>query len=237
MNMSTPAQHARFACLCLGVFLFLPLLSCAQPAPHSLILFGTVVADSRVFLTPHSPALSDRNRTFDFGSTATASLAYRYQLSTTTLLQFRGEYIDLLDQSLDAVGTPFGQGFESLSLETSVMFQLPIGGHSFRMCIGGGGGVYAAARSYSVAGIDAETMRIIPAVDIHVLLSVEYFFVDSFSLRADVLFRDPQISAENAFPVDAVTANDITYPLKNEPFRSTINLNGNVYLLGFCWYF
>ncbi len=235
--MHTPRQHAWFTCLCLGVFVFIPSPLSAQHLPHSLILFGTVVADSRIYVAPLSPDFSERNQTFSFGSSATASAAYRYQLSSTTLLQFRGEYLHLLELSHDALGTPGEQGFDAYSIETSVMFQLPVGGRSFRMCIGGGGGVYAAVRKYSIAGIEAEPQRIIPAVDIHVLLSAEYFFLNNFSLRGDVLFRDPQISAENAFPVESVTANGFTYPLKKEPFRSTVNLNGNVYLLGICWYF
>jgi hypothetical protein len=235
--MNTPGQFAAFVTLCLGVSLFLPLSAVTQPSPHGISLFATGISASRIYLTPQAPNQADRNRTYDFGASAAASIAYRYQLTPSTLFQFRVEYLHVQDETKDAIGTSFLQGHANWSMESSAMFQLPLGGSSFRMCIGGGAGVYLATRQYSVAGVKADAVRVIPAIDIHVLLTAEYFLRHNVSLRADVLFRDPQISAENVFPYPSVVSNGIEYPLNTAPFRSTVNVNGNVYLLGVAWYF
>jgi hypothetical protein len=235
--MRTPGLIESIAFLCLGVFLFYPQLSVSQPAPHSVTVYGTVIAGSRIYLFPQSSDATLRNSTLDFSSSSTVSLAYRFQLSSSTLLQCRGEYFSVTDDRLDAVGTLTRHGFDSFALETSLLFQLPFGGEIVRMCIGGGGGVYAAFRDYAVASVEAESQRLIPALDIHILLSVEWFFYRNLSLQGEVLFRDPQISAENAFAQDRVVSNGIEYPLQKSPFRSTVNLNGNVYLLGLSLYF
>ena len=235
--MNTPRQIACALKICLGVFLVFPIQLFGQPSAHSLTLFGTTISESRIYLSPQAFDQSERNRVYDFGGLTTVSFAYRHQLSSSSLLQFRAEYLNNQEQILDQIGTPLRHGYEAAALEASALFQLPLGGDAFRLCMGGGGGFYLATRMYSVAGVDAGIVRSIPAVDIHVLISAEYFFSDSFSLKADVLFRDPVINTENAFPVSSVTANGFDYPLKTEPFRSTVNLNGNVYMLGLGWYF
>lgn len=235
--MRTPRLIESIAFLCLGVSLFFPRAILSQPTSRSVSVYGTVISGSRIYLHPQSSDADLRNATFDFSASTTVSLAYRLQLSSSTLLQCRGEYFSVTDNQIDAVGTPTRHGFDAFALETSLLFQLPFGGKILRMCIGGGGGVYAAVREYSVATVEAESQRLIPTLDIHILLSVEWFFYRNLSLQGEVLFRDPQISVENAFSRDRVLNNGIEYPLQQTPFRATVNLNGNVYLLGLCLYF
>ncbi|MCZ7557434.1 MAG: hypothetical protein M5R41_13625 [Bacteroidia bacterium] len=235
--MRTPRLIESIAFLCLGVSLFFPRVSLSQPTSRSISLYGTVIEGSRIYLYPQSSDATIRNSTFDFSAASSVSLAYRLQLSSSTLLQCRGEYFSVSDHQTDAVGTPTRHGFDSFALETSLLFQLPFGGEIIRMCIGGGGGVYAAVREYSIATVQAESQRLIPTLDIHILLSLEWFLYRNLSLQGEVLFRDPQISVENAFPQDRVLNNGIEYPLQQVPFRSAVNLNGNVYLLGLCLYF
>jgi hypothetical protein len=233
--MRTPRLIESITFLCLGVFLFSVHHVRAQPFSQSVIC---VRHCHRRF--PDLP-LSAIIRRLSAKSDARFFSELRYSLAGVslsallyTLLQCRGEYLSVpADLSIDAVGTPTSKVSIPSRWRPACCFSFLSVAELVRMCIGGGGGsVFSIKEVRRLAGIEAESQRIIPALDIHMLLSVEWFFYRNLSLQGEVLFRDPQISAENAFAQDHVRSNGIEYPLQKSPFRSTVNLNGNVYLLG-----
>jgi hypothetical protein len=117
-----------------------------------------------------------------------------------------------------------------------MLFSLPFSTERFDMFVGGGVGLYTGRRIYLVADAEAEHVSSTPAVGIHVVVGAEYLVAGGVGVRFEVLFRDPQMGVENRFPQSSVTSRGVTYPLQTAPFRSNINLNGNVYSLGICFY-
>ncbi len=220
-----------------GVLFLLPATLMAQQLTSSLTLSINSLSSARIYIAPQSPDPVERVTTDDLGSALSASLAWRYEFAPALLAHARVEYIGADEERLDRVGTALLTGYRAGALEAGVLFALPFGGSSFRMLVGGGGGLYTAHRRLATAGVTAESTATIPVFDIHVLISAEYFPLRSLAVRADLLFRDPQIPTENAYAQSSVRSNGITYPLKTEPFRSTVNLNGNVYSLGLAWYY
>ncbi len=215
---------------CLFLLLFSP--AYAQRGEHSISLFGGFVDDAQIFLFPQSPDPIARQQTADVGASFTGAVSWRYRFIPTLSAELRAEYLSHDSESSDVVGTPVVQGFRIAMFEGSALFSLPFSTKRFEMYVGGGIGLYSGRRLYSIAGIESEHVSSIPAVGIHVLVGAEYLFAGNLGVRGEVIFRDPQMGVENRFPQPSVTSHGITYPLQTTPFRSNINLNGNVYSLG-----
>ncbi|MCB2203596.1 hypothetical protein KQI65_02515 [bacterium] len=209
----------------------------AQHRLHSLSFFGGIVEDSQIFLSPQSPDPVERQANTDIGSTFGYGLSYRYRLFSTVALQLHGEYVHARSSYRDQVGTKIENGYDVWIAEVSGMFMLPFSSRRFEMFVGAGAGMYVGRRVYVIADVSSETASSLPAFGIHVLVGAEYLLTDHLGLRADIVFRDPQMSVENRFPLSTVQSNGVAYPLETSPFLSHVNLNGNVYAIGISWHF
>jgi|GEM_PF-2517345 len=235
--MLSPRKNLKWLFLIWGIFLLPDSSVYTQHPSHDITLAGNLLSNSRIYVSPQSsdPVLRQASVTMD--PAWSAALMYRLELVPSVLLRFRGEYLSASRELHDRHGTRSIDGYDAAAFESSAMFALPIASKRVRVCVGGGIGLYVAQRRLSIAGVVASSSASTAAVDIHVLLSGECFLLRTFSLRAEVLFRDPHISVQNAFPIPEVVSNGIPYHLNTEAFRSTINLNGNVYSVGLSWYF
>ncbi|MBE0645966.1 MAG: outer membrane beta-barrel protein [Bacteroidetes bacterium] len=236
--MKHPRWMPLFSALLRGCLFFLLAASAfAQRTDHSVAIYGGFIDDAQIFLSPQSPDPVQRQQTRNVGASYSGAVSWRYRINPTLALQLRGEYLVNETENVDAVGTMNVDGFHLAMFESSALFSLPFSTRRFDMYVGGGVGLYGGKRVYSIAGSEAEHISGTPAFGIHVLLGAEYLFAAGFALRFEVLFRDPQMGVENRFTQPSVTSHGVTYPLQTEPFRSNINLNGNVYALGLCYYF
>lgn len=241
--MPIPRWSHTFFVLRRGIFLsiLLTLFSqsalLSQPLRHAVSLSAGLIEDSRIFVSPQSPDAVERQRTTNLGATTGYGGSYRYRLWPSVAVQLHGEFVHERSGAQDLAGTRIENGFDIWLMELSGMFSLPFSSERFEMYVGGGAGVYVGRRSYAVAGVASETASSLPAFGIHILVGAEYLVTSQLGLRADVVFRDPQMSVENRFRQSAVQANGVTYALDTEPFLSHVNLNGNVYSLGVSWHF
>jgi hypothetical protein len=69
------------------------------------------------------------------------------------------------------------------------------------------------------------------------LVGMEVHITGSLSGTFEWRFRNPMITTENVFDQTTVSSNGVDYPLDTSPFTSRVNLNGNVFRLGFGWAF
>lgn len=238
IDMKSPRVKYAGTALLRGLFLFLLAASLqAQTHDHSVSFSVGYLDASQIFLYPQSSDPVQRDETADIGGTLCYSGGYRFTLHPSVALQLHAEFASARSSRRDQVGTVVENGFNVWLLEANAVFMLPFSTRRFQMYVGGGGGMYNGRRVHSIAGIPAETVKSTPAVGIHVLVGAEYFLTEQLAARADIIFRDPQISVENRFPQKSVLSNGVEYPLRDDPFLSHINLNGNVYSLGFSWYF
>ncbi len=239
--MNIPRWSHTLSVLRRGIFIFLLLLPSAmlhtQSHRHALSVSVGLIEDSRIFVSPQSPDPVERQTTTNLGSTTSYGGSYRYLLFPSVTLQLHGEYVHERSESTDLAGTRIQNGFDIWLAEASGIFSLPFSSDRFIMYVGGGAGFYIGRRSYAVADAAAETVSSVPAFGIHILVGAEYMVLPRVGIRADVVFRDPQISVENRFRQSSVRANGVEYPLSTDPFLSHVNLNGNVYSLGVSWHF
>lgn len=237
-DVKSPRVKSAGTALLRGLFLFLLTLPLhAQTGDHSIALSVGYLDASQIFLYPQSSDPVLRDETADIGSSFCYAGGYRFNLYPSIAVQLHAEYVSGRSSRSDQVGTVEKNGFDVWLLEADAVFTLPFSTRRFQMYVGGGGGMYLGRRIHSIAGVSAETVSSTPAVGIHVLVGAEYMLTEHLAVRADIIFRDPQISVENRFPQERVLSNGVEYPLRDEPFRSHINLNGNVYSLGWAWYF
>ena len=224
-----------------GMFFFLLCIitgtALGQEFQHAISISGGWMEDSRIFISPQSPDPVSRQSSTDVGGNIAWSASYRMHITPTVLLQLHGEYVHAHLSEADQVGTIIENGYDVELVECSGVFTLPFSSERFSMFIGGGIGAYFGHRVYSIAGVSAETVSSTPAFGIHVLVGAEYLLTRQLGVRADIRFRDPQMSVENRFPQSSVLSNGVEYPLESAPFLSYINLNGNVYSLGLSWHF
>ncbi|MDT8322469.1 MAG: hypothetical protein RRA94_00040 [Bacteroidota bacterium] len=241
--MQIPRWSHTYTVLRRGIFLsVLLILPCrealvSQPRLHAISVSAGLIEDSRIFVSPQSPDPVERQRTTNLGATTGYGASYRYRLYQSVTLQLHGEFVHTRSSSRDLAGTRMENGFDIWLLEVAGMFSLPFSSDRFEMYVGGGAGVYVGRRSYAVADAISETVSAVPAFGIHILVGAEYLLTRHLGIRADVVFRDPQMSVENRFRQSSVTANGIVYELGTAPFLSHVNLNGNIYSLGVSWHF
>lgn len=199
---------------------------------HSLTVFAGLNEDAQVFLSPQSPDPVLRQWTEALGSVWSAALSYRYRVIPTLTLDARGEFVSISRETSDAIGTPIVHGMQAMLFHASALFSLPFSSRRFESYVGGGLGVHVGRRKYGVGGVMAEHVSGTPSIGLHVTVGAEYVIAAGMGLRFEAMFRDPSMAVENRFNQASILVNGVDYPLQTQPFRSNVNLNGNVYSLG-----
>ena len=212
-------------------------ISFAGEKPNSFSFHVNYVSASRVFPTPFSQDPILHNDSYELGSSVSYTGDYRIHLSEYIHAGVSIEYAPNTLKSTDNYNTLYVDGYRLYILELSGYFTLPIGSKSFQLYVGGGIGTYFGSREYSIAGVNADPIHPAPAFGIHISSGMEYYILPEISLRAEFIFRDPQVTFENQFPVASVMSNGYQYQLGTQPFKSKVNVNGNVYAIGFAFHF
>jgi opacity protein-like surface antigen len=220
-------------------FLFFTAILIAQddPLQNSIGVDVRYNSDSRIFPEPFSSDPIARNSTDNLGDFFSYAVHYRRSIVESVEIQLTGEYLSHQHETADNFGTITKDGFSMVGLELLGLFRLPFSSSTFALYTGGGGGFVYGERSYSIAGVEAETLDKDLSFGIHVLIGLEYFFRENLSLRGEFHFRDPTITSEDVFRQETIQANGILYTLPTTAFPSKINLDGNVYSLGISWHF
>ena len=238
MNGFTAQVEKLRSCIrgsvCLWSFLLiLPMVRVSsQERPHAIAVYANIISGSQLFTAPLSRDLVEKNSAEPFGTMLNARVAYSYSITPTMRLQVSGELLSDEKVRRDNNGTDIIDGYRVYASELSALFALPFTGKTLVLFIGGGGGVYWGTRTFAIAGIQADPLDSSPSFNILTVIGVEYFFLDLLSITAEWRFRDPVVTAKNAFTRAHVESNGITYPLEQRPFPSKININGNTYSLG-----
>jgi hypothetical protein len=127
---------------------------------------------------------------------------------------------------------PVEDGFRALAAEVTGYFFIPLGGQSFGLFMGGGGGGYWGERFYRVGGVEAPVVGSQPGFGIHVLGGAHYRFTDHVSAMFVMKFRDLQFESTNAFPAPRIVYRNATMNVGTTPFRARIEANSVMFSLG-----
>ncbi|MDH7514357.1 MAG: hypothetical protein QHI48_00575 [Bacteroidota bacterium] len=209
----------------------------AQEPPFSIKPFISIVSSAKIYTSPFSLDIEERNTTIDLDAFATYGAALSWAFSGESRLEISAEYLETAMSRYDNNKTEIRDGFRAAALEICPQFILPFSSRRFRLCIGGGAGIYIAVRRSSIAGIQAKADRSHPSMGILVSFGAEYVLSRHLAVNGEVRYRDPQIDTRNAFPQSNVLSNGILYPLEQRPFDARVNIDGTVYRLAIAYRF
>jgi hypothetical protein len=201
--------------------------SVAQDSPHAVSVSArrSYVTSSKLFYQPETS-----NPDLELKGLTGYGLDLRYPISSADLsLSLSVDYVSAVSERsrvLNLEGTPrrytVREGIDFIPIELSVLAYIPVGLSPFRLSMSGGFGTYLAKHLLTVDGVDAEALLSNGAYGIHIDLGFEYQFWERVSARANVRFRDPDITVESHF----------TDRFSPAQFRSRVNVNGMAVSLG-----
>ncbi|NUN70309.1 MAG: hypothetical protein HUU02_11415 [Bacteroidetes bacterium] len=125
------------------------------------------------------------------------------------------------------LAVPYEESYEVQGVELSGSFIVPISSDELRFSLGGGAGLYEGSRTYTIAGVRAETTTATQQyAGIHVMTGVDYRFHSVLGLRFEVKFRDPHFTVTSQFRQQSATYQGRRIPLPQASDNSTVNLFG-----------
>jgi opacity protein-like surface antigen len=209
----------------------------AQERTFSVFLKGNLTTTGRLFPNPGATDPLARAQSYGFTDFFGYGFEVQYDIAGTNIsLGVSGDIIRSAQSgtviAVAQVAVPSDDGFRIFPVELTGYFRIPIAGSSFRIFMGGGGGVYFGERLYSFAGLYAPMVSSTPGYGIHVLAGVSYLFTDHISLSMELKFRDAHFESTNTFNQAQVRYGDIIVNLPRKPFLSSIHTDGMVVQFG-----
>lgn len=184
-----------------------------------------------------NPVLRAQTIPLDRGYGYGAELHYQFPSSSVAI----GVSCDYSTSTTTSTITPNGfqsvpveDGFRALAAEITGYFFIPVGGQSFGLFMGGGGGGYWGERIYRVGGVEAPVVDTQPGYGIHVLGGARYRFADHLSVMFMMKFRDLQFESTNAFPTSRIVYRNAALNVGTIPFSARIEANSVLFSLGLC---
>ncbi|MBI3787400.1 MAG: outer membrane beta-barrel protein [Ignavibacteriales bacterium] len=201
---------------------------------------GSYTTSSKVFANPDSPSPDVRSQYLDFSNIYGGGIEFRFKNPDDNFfLSLSVEYLSKRQEQsqLTALTTPprrveVTDGFRLIPVELGANIFIPLGSQTVRMAMGGGVGLYYGQRILSVAGTSARQQNKPISYGIHVESSFDYRIVPRISVRGEMRFRDPEVTAENQFEETTIQVNGSTVRLPQNSFRTKINVNGLSFGLG-----
>ncbi|MGB2869263.1 MAG: hypothetical protein WBD36_12485 [Bacteroidota bacterium] len=207
----------------------------------AVLIRGNYITSSKLFNNPDAPTTDLRNDYTPIDGMTGGGIEVRYPLEDVNL--YLALSVDLNSkQSQENLRTSFGgtvrrlpvtEGLRFIPVELSANTFIPLGSESMMLSMGGGIGMYYAARTLTVAGVATNVSNNPYSVGIHVGLGFEYkIFTDIFAAFG-MKFRDPEIISESRFTQDYVDyeGSRVTFP--QDPMKTKINIDGMSLSLGF----
>jgi hypothetical protein len=215
----------------------------------SLMFRGTLVTSSRVFDNPNAQDIVDRDH-YDFvDNLLGGGLQYRLGFPDQNIIfTFSVEYAarvlhqtsPFLTSTRQLVQLPVKQGVRFIPAEIGIETNVPLIENTLRLTMGGGFGVYYADRVYAINGTLMSSVKPPVGYGIYVESGFDYRVYENIGIRAEVRFRDPEITNEDKFDSRVIQVGNYQIPVNNIPPTTKINVHGVSLtlgvLIGFDWF-
>lgn len=211
----------------------------------SVVVDGIYTTSAKIYLNPNSSDPQLRNNSFPMSDVFSYGISLRYRISISLLLALGSEYMKSVETGTNltlfsGTGTrtiKVDDGFQLVPIEFSIYYILPFSTENFKFTMGGGAGYYFGKmiRTFGDASISSLAKK--TAYGIHVMVAMDYFFMNYFSLKSEMKFRDPQFSVTSKYNKQTVNYNGETFKLAQKEFDSKINIDGVTFVLGLAYHF
>lgn len=206
----------------------------------SVAALGSFTTSSKIFYNPDSPSSDIRSQYTSVDNIYGGGLELRVgKPGYNVFFTLNVEYMSKLQDQIQPVAyagppipAPVKDGFRLIPVELGLSMYIPLGTEQARLAMGGGIGAYYGKRILSVAGVDAPQVNNPVGIGIHVETSFDYRIWGQISVRGEMRFRDPDLTAENRFQERSAVYEGRTIPFPANAFDTRINVNGLMFGLG-----
>ena len=206
----------------------------------ALLVRGNYITSSKLFNNPDAPTADLRNDYTPVDGMMGGGIEVRYPLEDVNL--YLALSVDVNSKrSQENLRTSFGgtirrlpvtEGLRFIPIELSANTYIPLGSETIMFSMGGGVGMYYAARTLTVAGVATNISNNPLSLGIHVGLGVEYKIFSDVFAACGMKFRDPEIISESRFTQDYVDYDGSRVTFPQDPMKTKINIDGMSLSLG-----
>jgi len=216
--------------------------SVAQSGDQSLsvALRGSYTTSSKVFYNPESPSPDIRSRYLALDNIYGGGLEIRFQdFADNYFIALSVELLSRFEDGRQVIAfgnpprsLPISEGYRLVPIELGANMFIPLGSQRLRLAMGGGLGAYYARRIFAVANVDAQQVNNPVSFGIHVESSFDYRVLDGLAVRAEMRFRDPEVTTESKFQETKVDYDGSLVTFPQDAFKTKININGLSFSIG-----
>lgn len=220
-----------------GLIVAFGMLAVCQPVKAGDKPFGIGIrfhytTSSRLFANPDARDDVIRNSYMEMDDVFGFGVAFRRDISESIQMGLSLEYLTKKTKGVDGrTKLPVEDGYRLFPIEITGYFIIPIGSQTVNTYVGGGGGFYFGDRIRMVGGVSSGTVSRPMSFGIHVLSGVDFFVNETFSVRGEMKFRDPQFETESKFAQGTIEYDGRMYSVSTEAFKSRMNLDGIVFAI------
>jgi len=211
----------------------------------SVVVDGVYTTSAKIYLNPNSSDPQLRNNNFPMSDVFSYGVSIRYRISNSLLIALGSEYMKAVETGANltlfsGTGTrtiKVDDGFELIPIEFSLYYILPFSTENFKFTMGGGAAYYLGGmiRTFGDASVSSSVKK--TAYGIHVMVAMDYFFMNNISLKSEMKFRDPQFSVTSRYNKETINYNGEILKLAQKEFDSKINVDGVTFVLGLAYHF
>jgi hypothetical protein len=203
----------------------------------SFQVYATYISSSELQNDPNSTDPFERNGmvTLNGGYGYGAELNYKPNLGNLNLTFFLStEYFKLSENDLylqfqqdsSSAKVAMTEAFHMIPIEFGVKWDLPVSTNSFKVYIGGGGGMYFGDRTRTIgSSLVSTTTYTKPGFSLNILSGLEYYLERNLSANLELKFREGSFDVESKFAQNSININGVDYFLSN-PVYSRIIVDG-----------
>ena len=222
-----------------------PLYSQFHENKFGISINAVYTTSADIFLNPNSSDIVVRNKPFVVEDILNPSLDIRYRFNEWFILGLNVEYMkkSATGPNLTVflgnriVVFEVEDGFKVIPIELTAHYLFPFSTDRFIFIMGGGLGYYRGEFTRKFSDVDLSIQQRQVAIGIHVSASMDYMFLEFFSVRFEMKFRDPQYNVTSKYNKTTVLYQGNEIPLHDDAFETKVNINGVTFILGGAFHF
>jgi len=206
----------------------------------SFILKENYTSSSRLYLSPKSADVVERNSSFAIDHIFSPAFEVRYLFSDQMSFGLNIEYISKTRKGIfvnvienrGVVSVETEDGYMIIPVELSLFYQLPFSSDVFKVSIYGGGACYFGSHIRKIGNLSVSNSSRKFAYGIQVGTAFEYVMNRYFSFTGELKFRDPEVSLTTGYDNQTFNYGPRTLSTGRGTFDSKINIDGITYSFG-----
>jgi len=201
--------------------------------------------NSKIYLFPKSADSFLRNTYSEIENITSPSLEIRYRISDAIIIGLGAEILEkthqesgitiITESGVETVSVE--DGFRIVPFEFTAYYLFPFSTESFKFHMGGGAAYYFGKHIRKIGDTGASNKEREFSAGIHVTIGAEYLPKEFLSVRAEIKFRDPELSLLSRYDKAEFTYNGKSARVSRETFDSKINIDGINFSAGIVYHF